>query len=142
MIEKTKILVPLLLLALSACTHKPPYGSEPTMFLPGSARQTWAVAPAINLSGVTQVDPILQADLLYGQLQQAAGLNVLPVNRVVEVMAALRIEQVQSEEQASIICDLLGCDALLIGTITAYDPYDPPKMGASLHLFRKGTHSR
>jgi len=77
----------------------------------------------VNLSGVTQVDPIIQADLLYAQVQQTAGLNVIPVNRVVEVFAALKIEQVQSEEQAAIICDVLGCDALLIATITAYDPY-------------------
>ena len=133
----TTILTATILLSLSACTSKPEYGSEPSMFLPGSARQTWAVAPAVNLSGVAQADPILQADLLFSQLQQTAGLNVIPVNRVVEVLAALRIEQVQSEEQAAIICNVLGCDALLVPTITAYDPYDPPKMGASLHLFRK-----
>src|SRR6267142_3030042 len=134
----TSILTAIILLSLSACTNKAPdYGSEPSIFLPGSARQTWAGAPAINLSGVTQADAILQADLLYGQLHQTAGLNVIPVNRVVEVFAALRIEQVQSEEQAAIICHMLGCDALLVATITAYDPYDPPKMGASLHLFRK-----
>ena len=131
------ILTATILLSLSACTSKPEYGSEPSMFLPGGARQTWAVAPAVNLSGVKEADPILQADLLYAQLQQTAGLNVIPVNRVVEVFAALRIEQVQSEEQAAIICNVLGCDALLVPTITAYDPYDPPKMGASLHLFRK-----
>src|SRR5881392_1293845 len=121
----TPILIATILLTLSACSSRPPdYGSEPAIFLPGAARQTWAVAPAVNLSGVAQADPILQADLLYAQLQQTAGLNVIPVNRVVEVFAALHIEQVQSEEQAAIICNVLGCDALLVPTITAYDPYD------------------
>lgn len=133
----TPILTATILLTLSACSQKPEYGTEPAIFLPGTARQTWAVAPAVNLSGVTQVDPIIQADLLYAQLQQAAGLNVIPVNRVVEVYAALRIDQIQSEEQAAIICNMLGCDAICVPTITVYDPYDPPKMGASLHLFRK-----
>ena len=60
----TTILIAILLLSLSACTSKPEYGSEPAIFLPGSARQTWAVAPAVNLSGVAHADPILQADLL------------------------------------------------------------------------------
>jgi hypothetical protein len=134
----TPILTATILLTLSACSNKAPdYGTEPSTFLPGTARQTWAVAPAVNLSGIAQADPILQADLLYTQLQQTAGLNVIPVNRVVEVLAALRIEQIQSEEQAAIICNMLGCDALLVPTITAYDPYDPPKIGASLHLFRR-----
>jgi hypothetical protein len=84
------------------------------------------------------VDPILQADLVYQQAQQVAGLTVIPVNRVVEAYSALRIEKVQSEEQAALVCDMLGCDALLVATVTIYDPYEPPKLGAGLTLFRRG----
>ena len=57
-------------------------------FLPGK-RQVWAIAPVINLSGQKAVDPILQADLVYQQMQQVHGLTLVPVNRVVEVMAGL-----------------------------------------------------
>jgi hypothetical protein len=129
-----------LLLGLLGCSDsKPEYGQEAPLWLPGHARQTWAVAPVVNLSGQSHVDPILQADLLYSQLQEVAGLNVIPVNRVVEVYNSLRIEQVQSEEQAALVCDLLGCEGLVVGTITIYDPYDPPKLGASLQLFKKAS---
>jgi hypothetical protein len=122
---------------LNGCAHHAPkYGTEAQLVLPGVHRQTWAVAPAVNLSGET-VDPLLQADLLFGQLQQVKGLTVIPVNRVAEVYASLRINQVQSDEQASIVCDLLGCDALVVPTVTLYDPYNPPKFGASLQLFGK-----
>lgn len=114
-----------------------PYGSETPLRMPGIRREVWAVAPAINLSGVKDVDPLLQADLVYGQLQQVEGLTVVPVNRVVEAYAGLRIENVNSAQQAAIVCDLLGCDGLVVPTVTAYDPYDPPKLGASLQLFRK-----
>ena len=111
--------------------------------LPPKRREVWAVAPAINLSGQREVDPLLQADLLYQQVQQVRGLTVVPVNRVAEVYAGLGIEQVQSAEQAALVCDLLGCDALLVPTVTAFDPYDPPKLGASLHLFAKpGNYAR
>src|SRR5262249_49988416 len=41
------------------------------------------------------------------------------------------------EEQAALVCDLLGCDGLLVPTVTSYDPYVPPKMGASLQLLGK-----
>ena len=128
------------LLLITGCAEekKPEYGTERALYLSSTTRQTWAVAPVLNLSGQREVDPILQADLVYGQLQQVAGLNVLPVNRVVEVYRALKIDQVQSEEQAALVCQLLGCDALLIGTVSLYDPYDPPRMGASLQLFRSG----
>ena len=121
-----------------ACAEKPPeYGREFVQSLPPKRREVWAVAPAINLSGQREVDPLLQADLLYQQVQQVRGLTVVPVNRVAEVYAGLGIEQVQSAEQASLVCDLLGCDALLVPTVSAFDPYDPPKLGASLHLFAK-----
>jgi hypothetical protein len=120
-----------------------PYGTEYIRRLPNNGRGVWAVAPAINISGQREVDPLLQADLLYEQVQQVRGLTVVPVNRVVEVYAALGIDQVNSAEQAALVCDLLGCDALLVPTITAYDPYNPPKLGASLHLFAKpGSYAR
>ena len=67
-----------------------------------------------------------------------SAMTVVPVNRVAEAYASLRIDRISSQEQAELICGLLGCDALLVPTVTLYDPYDPPKFGASLQVFRKG----
>lgn len=113
-----------------------PYGTEAQVFLPGKQRQVWAVAPAVNLSG-QQVDPLIQADDLFQQLQQVHGLTVIPVNRTAEVFAALHLSKIESPEQAALVCEQLGCDALVVPTVTIYDPYDPPKLGAALNLFRK-----
>jgi hypothetical protein len=125
---------------ITGCASKKHYGVEQGLYSPIRQRQVWAVAPAINLSGQEYVDPILQADIVYQQLQQVRGITAIPVNRVAEVYASLRIEQLESEEQAELVCELLGCDALLVPTVTAYDPYNPPKQGASLQLFlRKGS---
>ena len=96
------------------------------------------MAPAINLSGQAEVDPLLQADDLYEQLQQVHGLTVIPVNRVLQVFSALQIAKVQSPDQADLVCQELGCDALIVPTVTIYDPYDPPKFGAAVQVFRKG----
>jgi hypothetical protein len=118
--------------------HTPkPYGEERQLFMPGDRQMVWAVAPTINISGESHVDPLLNSDLVFSELQQLHGLTVLPVNRVAEVYASLKIEKVESEAQAFAVCDLLGCDGLIIPTITAIDPYDPPKVGASLQLFLK-----
>lgn len=113
-----------------------PYGTESQTYLPGKRQQVWAIAPAVNLSG-RAVDPLIQADDLFEQLQQVHGLTVIPVNRVAEIFAALHLAKVQSPEQAALVCQQLGCDALLIPTITIYDPYDPPKLGAALQILRK-----
>ena len=131
----------MLIAAGSGCSllkEKPPeYGIEHQRALASERGEVWAIAPAINLSGQHEVDPILQADIAYQQLQTIKGLTVIPVNRVAEVYATLRIERVQSVEQAAVVCDLLGCDAIIVPTVTAYDPYNPPKFGASLQMFRK-----
>jgi hypothetical protein len=126
-----------MLLAAGGCQKPVLYGREQELGLDAEHGEVWAVAPAINLSGQRDVDPLLQADIVYGQLQRVRGLTVVPVNRVAEVYASLRIEKVQSAEQAAIVCDLLGCDALVVPTVTAYDPYNPPKMGASLQVFNR-----
>jgi hypothetical protein len=127
-----------LFVALAGCTSKPPeYGIERSLYLPGSRVAVWAVAPAQNLSGERAVDPLLQADLVYQQLQSVRGVKAIPVNRVIEVYGALQLNEVASEQQAALVCDLLGADGLLVPTVTAYDPYNPPKLGVSLQLFAK-----
>jgi hypothetical protein len=118
-------------------SHPKPYGQEGQLFLPGTKRLVWAVAPTVNISGVSQVDPLLHSDLVFQEMQQVHGLTIIPVDRVVEVYATLKIDKVESQSQAYAVCDLLGCDGLIVPTITAYDPYDPPKLGASLQLFAK-----
>jgi len=125
--------------ALSGCADKPvPYGRERPLELPGGERRVWAVAPVINLSGQPGVDPLLQADFLFQQLQTIGGLTVVPVDRVAQVYAAVGIEQVQSQEQAEAVLQVLGCDALVVATVTQFDPYNPPKFGGAIQLFEKG----
>ena len=121
------------------CAGDPKYGRERSLALKGPKQKVWAVAPVVNLSGQSGVDPLLQADLVYQQLQTVAGLTVVPVDRVAQVYAAAGLEQIQSAEQAQAVIDTLGCDGLIITTITQFDPYNPPKIGAAMQLFeRKG----
>jgi hypothetical protein len=58
------------------------------------------------------------------------------------VYAGLNIDRIASQEQAELVCEVLGADGLLIPTVTAYDPYDPPKVGASLQLFGRPASRR
>jgi hypothetical protein len=134
-----RIHICLLASLLAGCVGPPKYGEEKQITLSDGTHPIWAVAPAVNLSGEASVDPILQADLLFQQLQAVNNLTVIPVNRVVQVYAALHITKVESEEQAAIVCQQLGCDALVVPTMTVYDPYNPPKMGAALQLLGSGT---
>jgi hypothetical protein len=132
------------LLAVAGCTQPDPeYGREQTKALSTKRRQIWAVAPVVNLSGEQGVDPFLQADLVFQQLQQVRGVTAVPVNRVAEVYAKLRIERVSNAEQAALVCDLLQCDGLIVPSVTIFDAYNPPKLGGAMQLFMKpGTYAR
>jgi hypothetical protein len=137
-----RILALVAALGMAACESNslpPPkeYAKERPLEIPALRTEVWAVAPVINLSGQSAVDPLLQADVLYQQLQQVHGMTVVPVDRVIQTYAGLNIERVESPQQAAVVCDVLGVDALLVATVTQYDPYTPPKMAASLVLFRK-----
>jgi hypothetical protein len=140
------LILPLFAVVMTAggcIEHTPEYGREQVRSLSTQRRQVWAVAPAINLSGERGVDPLLQADLVFQQLQQVRGVTAVPVNRVAEVYVALRIDRISTPEQAALVCDLLGCDGLIVPTVTIYDPYNPPKFGGAMQLFIKpGTFAR
>jgi hypothetical protein len=125
---------------LAGCTTAK-YGQERQLLLNDGTHPVWAVAPAVNLSGESSVDCIVQGDLVFQKLHEVNNLTLIPVNRVVQVFAALRLTRVESEEQAAIVCQQLGCDGLVIPTITAYDPYNPPKMGAALNLFLRAPNA-
>jgi hypothetical protein len=117
--------------------EEPQYGVERRLRLPGEAQQVWAVAPAVNMSGQSGVDPLLHADLVFKQLQSVRGIRAIPVNRTAEAYASLRIDRIETPEQAQLVCELLGCDGLIVPTVTLFDPYDPPKMAAALQLFSR-----
>ncbi|MFT3788606.1 MAG: hypothetical protein QM770_20945 [Tepidisphaeraceae bacterium] len=118
------------------------YPEEAYLVAPETGPRTIAIAPVINLSGQKQPDPLVEADIVFQQMQEVKGVTVVPVNRTVETFVALKMRQVESAEQAFIVCDALGVDALLVPTITGYDPYSPPKMIASLQLFVRRSYSR
>ena len=129
-------------LLCGACApDTPTYGRETQLYLPGPQREVWAVAPVINLSGQPNIDPLVQADLVYEQLQAVQGLTVIPVNRVAQTFLSLHIDQLQSPEQAALVMEQLGCDGLIVATITLFDPYDPPKFGGSIQLFTRNGSS-
>lgn len=100
---------------------------------------TVAVAPAINLSGSRDFDANRVADFMASELSYAKGVSIIPVSRVLGVLAAQGLDQVKSRSHAMELVGLLGADAILVFSVTEYDPYDPPRMGISAQLF--GTRS-
>ena len=101
---------------------------------------TIAVAPALNFSGGSDFDASSVADLMASELSYLEGVDVIPVSRVLAVLARQGRQEVGSPSHALEIIDELGADAILVFAVTEYDPYNPPIVGiaAQLYGFRRG----
>jgi len=108
---------------------------EYTLQTPYSELRTFAVAPAINLSGSRDFDPYVISDTLFNEMQQVAGWNVLPLNKTLMAMRRLGIQTIDKPEDIRNLANLLGANAVVIPAVTAYDPYNPPAMGMILQLY-------
>ncbi len=98
---------------------------------------TIAVAPAINLSGSADFDSNRFADLMASELTYGTGISVIPVSRVLTMLSARGLSGVESPGQALELAKLLGANAMLVFSVTEYDPYDPPSIGITAQLFGK-----
>lgn len=108
---------------------------ERTIEAPYATRQVWAVAPLRNETGSRHADGLMMADELTRVIERVEGIDALPLNRVLEAMDALRMTAVVTQDDAIHLREALGIDALVVGTLTHYDAYDPPKMGVALDLY-------
>ena len=94
-----------------------------------------AVAPALNFSGGSDFDPSSVADLMASELGYLEGVNVIPVTRVLAVLARQGRQEIGSPSHALEIADTLGADAILVFAVTEYDPYNPPIVGIAAQLY-------
>ena len=72
---------------------------------------TVAVAPAMNLSGSTDFEPLRVADLMASELTQVPGVKVIGVNRVLAVLSREKQSRITSPAQAVRVARELGADA-------------------------------
>lgn len=96
---------------------------------------TIAVAPALNYSGATDFDANAVADLMASELSYVEGVNVIPVSRVMAVLARQGRQEVGSPSEALSVAEALGADAILVFAVTEYDPYNPPIVGIAAQLY-------
>jgi len=100
----------------------------------------WAVAPLRNESGTTLVDEMAISDEIVAAAAQIKGVRCLPLNRTILAMRALEMESVDTPEDLKTLAMEMGVDGILVGSVTAYDPYNPPTLGLSLALYARAGH--
>lgn len=128
-------------LCLPGCAAKSDHLVQPSVLTspydPARGQTLWAVAPLSNESGVSTLDALKVSDALVGAIGQTRGMGAIPVNRVLAAMVAKNVQSIRTPQDAKAVADALGVDGLVVGSVTAYDPYDPPKLGLNLALYMK-----
>lgn len=98
----------------------------------------WAVAPLRNESGTSIAENMALADELVARVQEVRGLACVPMNRVLGAMRAIGLYEINTPADARMLAQTLGVDGVIVGSITSWDPYDPPRIGLTLGLFGRG----
>lgn len=131
-----------LLLLAAGCAAEPALEQPVTLVSPYERPQLWAVAPFANESGVSIVRGDRVADLFAQQAEEIRGIDVIPVNRVLLAMRRLEMPSIATPSDATHLMNVLGVDGLIVGTVTTYNPYQPPALGAAVQLYRAAQRSR
>ena len=131
---------------LGACTSTKPELVAPQVTL--SPYDTlhgdvlWAVVPLRNESGFSQADALAISDQVVTAVEEVQGVRCVPLHRTIETMRAMKMTGVHSPGEARALASAMGVDGIIVGTVTAYEPFTP-KFGIALALFaREGKMGR
>ncbi len=97
----------------------------------------WAVVPPVNEAGTSLMDPLEVGDALVAAVTEVRGVAALPLNRTIQAMRALKIERITSPQQVRALAEAMGVDGVIVPSVSAWDPYDPPVIGLSLALYSR-----
>lgn len=128
-------LVTTALIAVLGCDSQPKLVQPSSLNSPWPTSQTWAVVPFANESGVSIVDTFAIADSFQAEIDGVEGISCLPVNRTVAAMRAANLRSLQSDADVHLLMETLGVDGLVVGTVTAYDPYRPLQLGIAAQVY-------
>ena len=129
-------LLPLVcLLSLAGCSLVlPEVSHKPVIRNPFPQLSRVAVAPFFNHSNEPTLDGRVVTMAYFAELQTTPGFEVLPLNVVEEAIIANRIN-LSGPGEARRLAQLLDVDAVVVGAVTDYSPYYPPRIGMHVEWY-------
>lgn len=119
---------------LAGCGVFPEVVHQPVLHNPFPQLTKVAVAPFFNLSTEPTVDGRQFALAYFNQLQLVPGFEVVPVG-VVERAAQMHKIQLSNPSEARRLAQILGVDAIVIGAVTDFNIYYPPRCGMQVEWY-------
>jgi hypothetical protein len=118
----------------SGCSLLPEIAHQPTLHNPFPQLSKVAVAPFFNLSTEPTVDGRRVALAYFNELQLVPGYEVVPVEVTERAMQDHHIA-LNGPADARLLAQFLNVDAVVIGAVTDYTPYYPPRMGMQVEWY-------
>lgn len=112
----------------------PDVSHEPVVHNPFPQLNKVAVAPFFNLSNEPTVDGRKFALAYFAELQAVPGFEVVPLGVVENAIVENRVN-LSHPEEARRLANILGVDAVVIGSVTDYTPYYPPRCGLRVEWY-------
>ncbi len=128
LLRPARLLAALVLLTASGCEVLPRPVHRPQVFNPFPQIHKVAVAPFFNLTTEPWVDGRQFALAYYHELQAVPGYEVVPIGVVERAIQQHRL-QLSRPEDARRLAQLLEVDAVVVGAVTDFSPYYPPRCG-------------
>lgn len=118
----------------AGCVHFPVPVYEPAVHNPFPHLMRVAIAPFFNLSAEPSVDGRQFALAYYNELQSVPGFEVTPIGVVESTIQAEHLS-LDSAEDVRRLAELLDADAVVVGAITDFSPYYPPRCGMRVEWY-------
>ncbi|MCG3126789.1 MAG: hypothetical protein CHACPFDD_01644 [Phycisphaerae bacterium] len=93
------------------------------------------VAPVVNLTGGTDLDPLQVTDIIASEFVARGNISVVPVNLTLAALARRGVTQVESAAEAIELARELGADATVVAAVTEYRTYEPFIVGMVLQWY-------
>jgi hypothetical protein len=122
------------LAATSGCSLLPERICQPTIHNPFPQLSRVAVTPFFNHSHEATLDCRQVAEAYFNELQTVPGFEVVPVSVVETAMLQHNIV-LRGAADARRLAQVLGVDAVVIGAVTDYSPYYPPRCGLQIEWY-------
>lgn len=127
----------LLLTVFPGCNLFPTKWERERVHNPFPQLKRVAVLPFFNQSGEPTIDTELVAEKYYGALQAIPGFEVLPVGVAKAQWLRYSLEYGEPVTGAHFqeLARYMGVEALVIGSVTDFDAYYPPRLAMTVHWY-------
>lgn len=116
----------------------PDVSHEPVVHNPFPQLNKVAIAPFFNQSDEPTVDGRRFALAYFAELQAIPGFEVVPLGVVENAIIENQVD-LSHPGEARRLANILGVDAVVIGSVTDYTPYYPPRCGLRVEWYAANT---